>query len=114
MAISQNKKGGVAVIVATSNTTIQLSDLKVDNENVSSFSITKVFWSTANNITIARGANTLFKLTGSDHWPLDYYNIAFSQDATANLVITIPDAGSTVVMEVHKKSDYVSEYFGAS
>lgn len=113
MPITQNKKGAAAIVVATgANDTITTANLALAGETVDSFSITKLFWSTTGTITLARGANVVLSLTGSDHWPLDMYNIALGTANTADLVITVPDANSSIVLELKKSSSFVSEYFG--
>lgn len=118
MAINviQNKKGGSAVVLSVANTTIQLSDLVTGNtEVVVAMSITKIFFSTQNVITIScNGGNNVVNLSGTDHWTLDYFNILLCQANTANIVITIPDAKSTVILELSKQSTWISDYVGAT
>lgn len=112
--VIQNKKGATAVVLAIANTTIHLSDLATSNtETVNSMSITKLFFSTQNVITVACG-NTTISLTNSDYWPMDYLNTVLAQTTVANVVITILDTSSTLLMELSKQSSYVSDYLGAT
>lgn len=114
--IIQNKKGSTVVVSVSTNTTIQVTDLAFSNDEViGAFNITKMFWSTANTITVARGANNILFLNRSDNWPLDMFNISLSQFNTANLVVTIPDGASSIVFELRKiNTSYFSDYIGAS
>jgi len=106
MTISTGFKKQSATVVAVTNTSIQLTDLQANSTDpVTAFSVARVFWSTANTTTgikLARGANTLLVLQGTDHWDLAASGISLTQDSTANLVITIPDGVSSCVLELKK------------
>ncbi len=106
MTISIGFKKQSAMVVATSNTSVLLTDLQANSsDTVVAFTVGRIYWSTANTTTgikLARGANTLVILQGSDHWDLDVSELALTQDSTANLVITIPDGASTCVLELKK------------
>jgi hypothetical protein len=99
-----NSGTGRAAIRFDSNGTITLANLSTNNttDNVTSFSITNILWSTSNNITIARGGNTILTLFGTDHWNLGAMGLAENEFNTGNLVVTINTGGSAII-EVSKK-----------
>ena len=77
-------------------------------ENVFSFNLSKMIWATANitaGITIARGANNKLALTGQGVVDFSSMGMSLTEDNAANLVITIPDTASFVIVEVHKQSN---------
>lgn len=81
-------------------------------ETVSSASIIEVAWVLgANSATIKRGANTVLRLTGEGWMSLTEAGIQLetSGEKKANCQIIMPGAG-TVVLKLHKNSDFVSDY----
>lgn len=108
-AIIQNRKGSAkAVIRVDSTATIPVANLAADNtETISSANITKLYWSTNGSIAIARGANTILTLFGSDHW--DFHGISLNEYSSANLVFTVT-GGGTMIVEVAKSSNAITLY----
>lgn len=107
-----NKSLRRAVIRVTSNTTITLANLATSNtETVDSAGIVQVFW--AGNCSIARGANTICVFPGGTAGHHNYmgHGISLNEFATANLVFTIGDAASFMVVEVGKQThNQATEY----
>lgn len=105
-----NITGGRAFVRCIANATMNVaanttanSDLApFSNDQITGASITKLMWSTANTIKIARGANTIINLTGSGNWNLKEMGCTLNEFASATIVVTINDAGSTLLMECTK------------
>lgn len=76
------------------------------NETVVGASITQLHYSTQNNITIARGANTILVLTGSESFNYETNGLSLNEYPAANIVVTLNGLGS-IVMEIHKNSTIV-------
>lgn len=88
----------------------------VGSQAVLNFNISKVLWSTANTITVYRGSTTVgdLQLRYTGDWQLDSAGFQLAEGSTANLNIVIPDAASTLLIEVHKDvRQSVSQYLGA-
>ena len=112
----QNRTGAKQVTIrVVANSTVQPTDLQYPDANteiVTGFTIASLFWSTENVITIARGANTILNLTGNGMMPLNYYGISLNEYPTANLVVTINDVTTSLIMDLHKIPYVHSGYFG--
>ena len=102
MAIIQNQKHGSVVIRDTaSNSSIALTDLATPNssvENVQSFAIKQIFFSSNGSWTVARGSNTIATLYGSGHWNLAGHGVTFAEYANATLSYTLTGSGTIVIV----------------
>lgn len=109
-----NKSMRRAVIRVTANTTITLANLATSNtETVDAVGITQVFWAVGSNSSIARGANVVlsFPQTTAGHHNFMGHGIALNEFSSANLVFTLPDATSFMVVEVSKQTHNIpTEY----
>lgn len=103
MAVINNKKGKSALIRLTGTGTVALTDLQIGSEVVTEAAVTSVAWSSAGTITVARGANTIFALSGSGQWNLNEGGGAIAEDSPASIVVTMSGAG-TILLGVSKKS----------
>lgn len=74
-------------------------------ETITSVKIAHVWWSTNNNVAIARNSNTVFSLYNSGDWNLHASGVAVANASTANVDITITGDG-TCIMECIKESTY--------
>ena len=95
---------------------INLTDLRANTttENVSSFDIKRVYWSTNGNILITRNGNTLLSLHNAGEFRLDDLGYTIANNNTSNVTITI-NTGGTVVMETSKVATYnVDPYTGVT
>jgi hypothetical protein len=102
-SILLNQTGGKAVLKFDATTTISLANLATSNtENVQSFVVSRLRWTTANNITIARGSNTIATLYGTDQWDLGRSS-GLAEFPAATLVVTI-NTGGTIIVDVEKAS----------
>lgn len=98
----KNPVNGKAVFRMTANATIVANtDVQAVGETVTGMGITRVLWSTANNITIARGSNTILELSQSGDWDLQGKGITDYDTASANVVVTFNGLGS-LYLEVNK------------
>lgn len=97
-----------ATVNVAANSTVN-SDLGFtpSNDAITGASITKLAWSTANNITIARGSNTILTLSGTGHWDLRQMGTPLTEFPAATLVVTLRDANSSLLVEM-------SKYYAAS
>lgn len=101
MAIIQNQLNGSVVIRDTaSNSSIALSDLSANSstENVQSFAIKQIFFTSNGMWTIARGSNTIAQLPGYGHWNLAGHGITFAEYANATLAYTLSGNGTIVIV----------------
>lgn len=102
MAIIQNQKHGSVVIRDTaSNSSVALTDLATPNssvENVQSFAIKQIFFSSNGSWTVARGSNTIATLYGSGHWNLAGHGVTFAEYANATLSYTLAGSGTIVIV----------------
>jgi hypothetical protein len=93
---------------------INLTDLRANayTENVSSFDIKRVFWSTNGNIVITRNSIPLLSLHNSSEFRFDDLGYSLANNNTSNVTITI-NTGGTVIMETSKVATYnVDPYTG--
>lgn len=92
------------VILTTESVTYNLSDFQANGEVVTGLQISSLEWSvTGGNITVSRGANTLFILTEGQHYfDLAGRGAAIGVDAGASLVITVGGTG-TLILEASKR-----------
>jgi hypothetical protein len=97
MPIVNNKLNSYVVIRATSNETYALADVQMTNETVNGLEIKEVFFS--GNCAIARGANTLLTLNGTDHWRLDTAYLAMTEWPAANVVVTVTSGSLIIVLD---------------
>lgn len=102
MAIIQNQKHGTVVIRDTaSNGSIALTDLATPNssvENVQSFAIKQLFFSSNGSWTVTRGSNTVAVLYGNGHWNLAGHGVTFAEFANATLSYTLSGSGTLVIV----------------
>lgn len=77
------------------------------NETVTSVAISRVWWSTNNNITIARGATTVLSLYTSGLMLFADSGVSVANSGTANVVVTITGDGSCV-LECTKEVTYTN------
>jgi len=95
------------VNVASVNSTVD-SDLTTtgaianDNHLITGGSITKLAWSTDGSIVIKRGSNTVYTLSGSDHWDLRALSLVNQLYDAATLVVNCTSANATLYVEVSK------------
>jgi hypothetical protein len=106
--------GGRSVLRFNANATVNVaanstvnSDLAPNsNDQITGAAITKILWSTANTlagITIGRGpANVILTLTGSGNWDLKSMGVSLAEFSTATIVVTMPDALSSLILECTK------------
>lgn len=87
----------------TSVSNIAENSAVLGEENISGAYVAQIHWSTDGLITVSRGSNTLFKLTGSGTWNFRHMGMAMNENQTANLVISTATANSTVVIELVKQ-----------
>jgi hypothetical protein len=95
---------------------INLTDLRANayTENVSSFDIKRVFWSTNGNILITRNSIPLLSLHNSSEFRFDDLGYSLANNNTSSVTITI-NSGGTVIMETSKVASYnVDPYTGYS
>jgi hypothetical protein len=108
---SQYSKTGRAMLRCTASETFVVvgnnstSNVASNNaaETVLGATITQFHYNAANNITIARGANTILVLTGENSVNLETNGLVLNESPAANIVITINGTGS-IILEVHKQS----------
>lgn len=101
MAIIQNQKNGTVVIRDTaSNSSITLANLSADpaTENVQSFAIKQIFFTSNNQWSIARGSNTIAVLPGYGHWNLAGHGVTFAEYANATVSYTLTGSGTIVIV----------------
>lgn len=114
MPTVNNKKGGRALIRATTTETIVVagavgvSNVASVGETVISGAINKIWWS--GTWTVARGANTLLSLANSGFWDLNGQGAALGEYPEATLVLT---GSGSIIVELAKKSNFASDYFKA-
>ncbi len=101
--------GGRALLRFVANATVNVvanstvnSDLSTSNDQILGATITKIIWSTPNNIKVARGANNIVTLNGSGSWDLKSMGIPLTEFTTGNINVTITDTNSTLLMECSK------------
>lgn len=96
-----------AVNVAVVNSTVD-SDLVVasnaDAQAITGGTITKLAWSTDGSITIKRGSNTVYTLSGTDHWDLRQMGLTDPRFRAGTLVVNATSANTTLVVEVTKET----------
>jgi hypothetical protein len=107
MAIINNKRGGTATILATSNTTVTLANLQVGDETVTAAQIRMAdFCANGGGVwTIKRGANTILELASAANF--DFAGSGFGSiatDETASIVCECTTTG-TLILNVSKTSD---------
>jgi hypothetical protein len=100
--------GTGSVLVAKGAANSDIAEAANTAANVISGAITGLWWSAAaGTITVARGANTIAVLSGSDHWNRDSLWVRDAQDATANLAVTFStSAASNGVIYVEMSKQY--------
>lgn len=112
MAIVINQKGNKLVVRATATTTQNLTHANTDaSETVNGLVLNQVFWSSNGSWTVARGANTIFVLTGEGYFDFAGSGVAMGEYPAANVVLTL-SAGSvgSIVVDCAKISTFTSEY----
>lgn len=109
--VFSHNAGGRAFLRVTANATINVaanstvnSDLSFANDQIVGATITKLIWSTANNTTttVARGANTIIRLSGSGVMDFKSMGVALTEFPAASIVITLGDVNSCVYIECSK------------
>lgn len=95
MAILNNRTGK-ATIKLTATANVALSALAAANETVTKAKINAVYWS--GTWTVARGANTVLNLTGSDHWLLSDEGVVLDEYPGVDFAFTLTGNGSIVVI----------------
>ena len=92
-------------VVANSSAGSDLSTANGTVDPVIGATITKLIWSTGNTtagIIVKRGANTIATLFGASTWDFKSIGVAETEYPTATIVITMPDANSTLFLECSK------------
>lgn len=98
MPIIANAKHTKATVrVNNGSQTINLADVQLAGETVEGLQVAKILWS--GTVTIARGANTHFSLTGNGVWDFDSAGISSREDQTASVVITATTASCVVLLK---------------
>lgn len=103
--------GGVTVLRFNANATINVaanstanSDLcPTSNEQVTGCHITGMWWTTPNNIKVARGSNTTMTLNGSYSYSRDNGWRGGTEFPGGTIAVTMTDANSTLWMEVTRQ-----------
>jgi hypothetical protein len=96
--------GATANLVIAANSTVN-SAIATSNDQITGAAITKVLWSTpntANGIVVQRGTNLLLTLTGNGNWDLKGMGVSLAEFNTANVIVTLPDNFSTLILEFTK------------
>lgn len=105
----------VVKLVGDGSATIDLnSDLKVSDETFLGYAntnvhINTVFWSVPDTsaTVVARNGSNLFLLLGNDNWMLtQMIGVSDKSNANANVSITIPAPGGTVLIGLTKETGY--------
>lgn len=77
------------------------------NANVNISSIVFSIGNTTNHATITRSGTTILRLWGNDNWPFSQqFGFVLNQNNTANISVTIPSDGGTVILGLTKVSGY--------
>lgn len=111
--VSTKNKGGHALIRETANATYviagnnSVSNIASAGETVNTAAFSQIWWT--GDWTIKRGANTVFVLKDSGYWDFNGAGVSLSEFGSANLVIEAANTG-TIIIEMSKQSDFVSEY----
>jgi hypothetical protein len=113
MPVHVINKGNETIIRLTANATLNTvsnstggnCDISPSDNACRGAYISKVYFSTAGNIKIQRGANLIFTLTGTDHWDLTTLRLKVDQDSGANFNIAFSDTNSSLVMVVNRLYD---------
>jgi hypothetical protein len=109
---TQNK-GGKAVIRDTTTATYTIagsagvSNVASVAETIVGASISQIWWT--GDWTVKRGANTVLVLKDSGSWDLNGSGINLGEFPAATLVVEAANTG-TIIVELSKNSDFVSEY----
>lgn len=90
-----------ATVNVVANSTAN-SDLSTANDAVTGATITKLIWSTASNIKVARGANTILTLNGSGVWDLKSMGTPLTEFPAASIAVTMNDTNSALLIECSK------------
>lgn len=91
-----------------------IADLKLDDEtpldpaNIK-VNINSIYFNTETGpITIDRGGSNVFVLFGSDNWFFTQTSgFSDTSNASANVVVTIPSSGGTVILGLTKEKGFV-------
>lgn len=97
MPIVYNKRNEFVVIRATANETYSLANVQLSEETVIGLEVKEIFFS--GNCGIARGANTLLTLNGTDHWRLDQAYVALTEFPAADVTLTVTSGSMIVVLD---------------
>lgn len=109
--ITNQQKGGKILlrfvangyVNCVANSTVNSDIGAPGNDQIQGATISKLAWSTTANIKIARGSNTILTLCGSDHWDLRQMGMLLNESPAANLVVTITDGNSSLLVELNKE-----------
>lgn len=111
MSIIQNHRRGKAVVHETANVEYALADFATPNaaiETVSGVTVSKIFWT--GPWVIKRGSTVIFQTANNTGvWDLAAYGISLTQDPTANLAVNTSSATATLVIEVSKQSNTLTD-----
>jgi hypothetical protein len=111
MTVISNKAGSATVVHAIANGTVvvagnnSVSNIALGTEIITGASISRIWWGTTNNITIARGSNVDVILTQSGFHDYSGHGCLLTVDRTANVIITINGSGH-VVLELKKEGQF--------
>lgn len=100
MTVIQNKIGSKAVLRTFVTVTANLTDFQAAGETVAGLGISQVYYT--GDWTVARGANTVLALHGSDNWEFDGL-LELDQDSTGNLTITAGTNPGMLILELRKQ-----------
>lgn len=101
---SSNATVNVAVVNSSVDSDLTTTGATAnDNQSITGGSITKLAWSTdTGTITIKRGSNTVYTLSGTDHWDLRAMTMTNDLYDAATLVVNCISANATLYVEVTK------------
>jgi len=115
--ITNTLRGPTIIRVADAGTaTIALTDLRANptTENVSSFDIKRVTWSTNGNIQIVRNGMPILQLHNAGEMRFDEFGHSIANNSACTMTIVV-NTGGSLVMEVSKVATYnVDPYSGAT
>jgi hypothetical protein len=119
MAISSRtlkkvRQQAVVRLVGDGTSNLDLADIALDDETFdrsnSRVTINSIVFSngsTSAPITVTRNSNLLMQLFDTDQWMMSMmHGVVEDQDANANISITIPSPGGTVIIGLTKAEGY--------
>ena len=111
MPIIQNHRRGKVVIHQLANAEFSITDFATPNtsvETVTGITVTKIFWT--GDWKISRGSNVIFQTANNTGvWDLAAYGIALTQDPTANLIVNTASTSASLVIEIAKQSNTLTD-----